>query len=106
MWFTFTKKRLLQFNPWHPIQISVLSFVPVVGLMREYGHEVASVAILTPYKAQLTLLRSTFAAQHSKAALANVEYATVDGFQVCPCFFMLSPQPMLAFRFACFFVLA
>ncbi|KAL0045065.1 hypothetical protein WJX82_006977 [Trebouxia sp. C0006] len=51
------------------------------GLMREYGHEVSSVAILTPYKAQLALLRSTFAAQHSKAALANVEFATVDGFQ-------------------------
>ncbi|KAA6418527.1 MAG: hypothetical protein FRX49_11473 [Trebouxia sp. A1-2] len=51
------------------------------GLMREYGHEIASVAILTPYKAQLALLRSTFAAQHSKAALANVEFATVDGFQ-------------------------
>ncbi|KAL0017843.1 hypothetical protein WJX77_008034 [Trebouxia sp. C0004] len=51
------------------------------GLMREYGHEVASVAILTPYKAQLALLRSVFAAQHSKAALASVEFATVDSFQ-------------------------
>jgi len=67
--------------------------VPAVGLMREYGHEVSSVAILTPYKAQLALLRSTFAAQHSKAALANVEFATVDSFQVCLFFFMLSPSP-------------
>ena len=53
-----------------------------VGLIREYGHEVASVAVLTPYKAQLALLRSSFARQHSKSALANVEFATVDGFQV------------------------
>ena len=74
----------------------MLVIVPAVGLMREYGHEVASVAILTPYKAQLTLLRSTFAAQHSKAALANVEFATVDGFQVCLFLFMLSPLPMLS----------
>jgi len=71
----------------HPVQ--VLLIVPAVGLMREYGHEVASVAILTPYKAQLALLRSTFAGQHSKAALANVEFATVDGFQVCWFFLML-----------------
>lgn len=77
----------------YPVQFLVLVIVPVVGLMREYGHEVASVAILTPYKAQLGLLRSTFAAQHSKAALANVEFATVDGFQVCPFFFMLLPRP-------------
>lgn len=41
-----------------------------------------SVAVLTPYKAQLALLKSLFAAQHSKSALANVEFATVDGFQV------------------------
>lgn len=52
------------------------------GLMREFGHEVASVAVLTPYKAQLALLKSTFAGQHLKTALANVEFATVDGFQV------------------------
>lgn len=74
----------------HLAQIVVLVIVHAVGLMREYGHEVASVAILTPYKAQLALLRSTFAGQHSKAALANVEFATVDGFQVCLFFFMLS----------------
>lgn len=57
-------------------------FMLSVGLIREYGHDVASVAILTPYKAQLALLRSSFARQHSKSALANVEFATVDGFQV------------------------
>lgn len=50
--------------------------------MRDFGPEVASVAVLTPYKAQLALLKSAFAAQHSKAALAGVEFATVDGFQV------------------------
>ena len=51
--------------------------------MREYGHEVGSVAVLTPYKAQLALLQSTFRRSHSKAVLTNVDFATVDGFQVC-----------------------
>ena len=50
--------------------------------MRDFGPEVTSVAILTPYKAQLALLRSTFARHHATIALANVEFATVDGFQV------------------------
>ena len=50
--------------------------------MRDFGPEVTSVAVLTPYKAQLALLKSAFAAHHSKSALANVEFATVDGFQV------------------------
>ena len=50
--------------------------------MREFGHEVSSVAVLTPYRAQLALLKSTFAGQHLKTALAHVEFATVDGFQV------------------------
>ena len=54
------------------------------GLMTDFGHEVASVAVLTPYKAQLALLRSTFARHHSKSVLGNVEFATVDGFQVAP----------------------
>ena len=52
------------------------------GLMQYFGPEVASVAVLTPYKAQLSLLRSTFARQHAKSTLSNVEFATVDGFQV------------------------
>ena len=50
--------------------------------MRDFGPDVASVAVLTPYKAQLVLLKSAFAGQHSKSALANVDFATVDGFQV------------------------
>lgn len=50
--------------------------------MRDFGPEVASVAVLTPYKAQLSLLKSAFAGQHSKSVLASVEFATVDGFQV------------------------
>ena len=50
--------------------------------MRDFGPEVASVAVLTPYKAQLALLKAAFAAQHPKAALSGVEFATVDGFQV------------------------
>lgn len=41
-----------------------------------------AVAVLTPYKAQLALLKSAFAAHHSKSALASAEFATVDGFQV------------------------
>lgn len=50
--------------------------------MKDFGPELASVAVLTPYKAQLALLKSAFAAHHSKSTLANVEFATVDGFQV------------------------
>lgn len=52
------------------------------GVMRDFGPDVATVAVLTPYKAQLVLLKSAFAGQHSKSALANVDFATVDGFQV------------------------
>lgn len=50
--------------------------------MKEHGSAVGSVAILSSYKAQVTALRSHFECVHSKAKLAAVEFATIDGFQV------------------------
>ena len=41
-----------------------------------------SVAVLTPYKAQLGLLRSVVGSTLSKRSLKHIEFATVDGFQV------------------------
>ena len=54
----------------------------VAGLHKHYPGAVHSVAVLTPYKAQIRKLRSTFAASVSPALLATVDFATVDGFQV------------------------
>ncbi|BDA50111.1 probable helicase SEN1 at C-terminar half [Coccomyxa sp. Obi] len=51
------------------------------GLMKEHGSTVGSVAVLSSYKAQVTALRSHFERVHSKAKLAAVEFATIDGFQ-------------------------
>ncbi|CAL8465380.1 g4916 [Coccomyxa elongata] len=51
------------------------------GLMEEHGSAVGSVAVLSSYKAQVTALRSHFERMHSKAKLAAVEFATIDGFQ-------------------------
>lgn len=43
-----------------------------------------SVAVLSSYKAQVSALRSHFERNvHHKADLAAVEFATIDGFQVC-----------------------
>ena len=50
--------------------------------MEEHGSAVGSVAVLSSYKAQVTALRSHFERMHSKAKLAAVEFATIDGFQV------------------------
>ena len=41
-----------------------------------------SVAVLTPYKAQLGLLRSMASQCLRKRSLAHIDFATVDGFQV------------------------
>ena len=38
-------------------------------------------AVLTPYKAQMRKLRSTFALSVPPAQLATIDFATVDGFQ-------------------------
>lgn len=53
--------------------------------------ELGSVAVISPYRAQLAVLRSAFGRPQSNgttlrpsyaAALADVEFSTVDGFQV------------------------
>ena len=44
-----------------------------------------SVAVLTPYKAQLGLLKSMAASKLAKRCLGHIEFATVDGFQVSLC---------------------
>ena len=57
------------------------------GLMRDFGYEVRSAVVLTPYRAQLGLLQREFQRVLGRGAkeLAAVEFATVDGFQVGCC---------------------
>ena len=55
------------------------------GLQKNYPSTARSVAVLTPYKAQVRKLRSAFAKSVAPAQLAAVEFATVDGFQVSYC---------------------
>lgn len=43
-----------------------------------------TVAVLTPYKSQLSLLRSRATSALDKDTLAHIQFATVDGFQVAP----------------------
>ena len=52
--------------------------------MRDFGYEVRSAVVLTPYRAQLGLLQREFQKVLGRGAkeLAAVEFATVDGFQV------------------------
>ena len=58
--------------------------VSLQGLMRDFGYEVRSAVVLTPYRAQLGLLQREFQKLLGRGAkeLAAVEFATVDGFQV------------------------
>ena len=53
------------------------------GLLEYNAEEVGTVAVLTPYKAQVGVLRSTFFSRCSEEALDRVYFATIDGFQVC-----------------------
>ena len=41
-----------------------------------------SVAVLSPYKAQVGALRALFQARHGAHNLTSVTFATIDGFQV------------------------
>jgi hypothetical protein len=50
--------------------------------MEAHGAEVGRVAVLSPYRAQVALLERAFRAAHGAAALAAVEFGTIDGFQV------------------------
>ena len=56
------------------------------GLQKHYPDDKRRVAILTPYKAQMRKLRSVFTASVASGQMANLDFATVDGFQArCLC---------------------
>ena len=55
-------------------------YVCAAGLASSYGAELRSVAVLSPYKAQVALLQRRFRAR--APLLDRVEFGTVDGFQV------------------------
>ena len=57
------------------------------GLRTYFADEVGTVAVLTPYKAQVPLLRNKFREvirerRLDREALQCVDFATVDGYQV------------------------
>lgn len=57
-----------------------------VGVLSSYRGDVGSIAVISPYKAQVSTLREEFRrALGGEAAItaANIEFGTVDGFQVC-----------------------
>lgn len=57
--------------------------VGLTGLERAFSKAFeGSIAVLTPYKAQLGLLRSMAGQRLRKSSLAHIDFATVDGFQV------------------------
>ena len=60
---------------------SASSGTAFAGLHKHFPGAAHSVAVLTPYKAQMRKLRSTFAASIPPAQLATIDFATVDGFQ-------------------------
>ena len=53
------------------------------GLHKSFSQQLGAVAVLSPYRAQLAALRRSFQRCGAPAAaLADVTFATVDGFQV------------------------
>lgn len=52
------------------------------GLLKRHGEDVREVALLTPYRAQLGVLRRAAQRELDEQALLTVTFATVDGFQV------------------------
>ncbi len=53
------------------------------GLHKSFSQQLGAVAVLSPYRAQLATLRRSFQRCGAPAAaLADVTFATVDGFQV------------------------
>ena len=51
------------------------------GLLRKHGEDVREVALLTPYRAQLSVLRRAAQRELDEKALLNVTFATIDGFR-------------------------
>lgn len=56
--------------------------VITTGLLKRHGEDVREVALLTPYRAQLGVLRRAAQRELDEKALLTVTFATVDGFQV------------------------
>lgn len=54
-----------------------------------------SVAVVTPYKGQVALLKSKAKATLDKEALAHIQFVTVDGYQVTPDLFCRPTSPRL-----------
>jgi superfamily I DNA and/or RNA helicase len=55
------------------------------GVLQAYPGEVGSVAVISPYKAQVMALRDEFRRAfggEAAVAAAGIEFGTVDGFQV------------------------
>ncbi|KAK9868262.1 hypothetical protein WJX84_007623 [Apatococcus fuscideae] len=53
----------------------------LAGLLKRHGEDVREVALLTPYRAQLGILRRAAQRELDEKALLTVTFATVDGFQ-------------------------
>ncbi|GAB4823482.1 hypothetical protein N2152v2_010528 [Parachlorella kessleri] len=58
-----------------------LAYTLYSGLASGHGGELGQVAVLTPYQAQLGVLRRTFRQRGGSRAADAVEFATVDGYQ-------------------------
>ena len=60
------------------------AFKRYTGLLKRHSEDVREVALLTPYRAQLGVLRRAALRELEEKALLNVTFATIDGFQVTP----------------------
>jgi hypothetical protein len=61
------------------------SHSPAAGVLQSNPGEVGSVAVISPYKAQVMALRDEFRrafGSEAAVAAAGIEFGTVDGFQV------------------------
>lgn len=64
-----------------------MCLLPPPGLLRHYPRFTGSVAVITPYRAQLSTLRAAFrsvtqgGSSSASDPLSRVEFGTVDGFQ-------------------------
>jgi hypothetical protein len=56
--------------------------VHLAALMHAHGKAVGNVAVISPYKAQVSTVQRRFDRVHSAKDLARVHFATIDGFQV------------------------
>ena len=52
------------------------------GVTEQYGDEVASIAIITPYKQQELAMKARYDREKSLHGMRSVYFGTVDGFQV------------------------